>query len=150
MSQERLMSQQYCTFVLDSHLFGVPVSSVQEVLRAQDVTTVPLAAPEVVGLLNLRGQIVTSVELRTRLGLPGRDPDARPVNVVVKTADGSPVSLVVDQIGDVLEPDQETFEPAPETVPPHIRELVVGVCKLDGALMLELDTELAVTVGGNA
>ena len=67
---------QYCTFSLDGHVFGVPVSSVQEVLRSQDLTTVPLAPTEIAGLLNLRGQIVTSLELRARLGLPPRDPDA--------------------------------------------------------------------------
>ena len=143
------MSQQYCTFVLAEHLFGVPVSSVQEVLRAQTLTPVPLSAPEVSGLINLRGQIVTSVELREWLGLPPRRPDAPSVNIVVTSPDGSPVSLVVDEIGDVLEPAQERFEAPPETVPPAVRPLVDRVCKLDDRLMLVLDTELAVTLGGN-
>ena len=104
---------QYCTFVLDGHLFGVPVSSVQEVLRAQALTSVPLAPLEVAGLLNLRGQIVTSLELRARLGLRPRPADAPSVNVVVKTADGNAVSLVVDEIGDVIEPPREAFEAPP-------------------------------------
>lgn len=137
---------QYCTFSLDGHVFGVPVSSVQEVLRAQDLTDVPLAPPEIAGLLNLRGQIVTSLELRARLGLPPREPGAPSVNVVVKTPDGGAVSLVVDEIGDVLEPSRDAFEAPPDTVPASVRELVTRVCKLDGVLMLLLDATRAVEV----
>lgn len=144
------MSRQYCTFLLDGHLFGVPVSSVQEVLKKQDVTTVPLAPQEVSGLINLRGQIVTTLELRARLGLAPRPEDAPAVNVVVRTKDGHAVSLLVDEIGDVMEPGESAFEPAPETVPGHIRALVTSVCKLDGQLMLVLDTDLAVQVDSAA
>lgn len=141
------MSVQYCTFRLDGHLFGVPVASVQEVLKEQDLTTVPQAPPEVSGLINLRGQIITTLELRTRLGLGARPLGAPAVNVVVRAADGGVVSLLVDEIGDVLEPGEESFEMPPETVPAGIRELVTSVSKLDGCLMLVLDTELAVQVG---
>lgn len=144
------MSRQYCTFRLDGHLFGVPVESVQEVLKQQELTTVPLAPPEVSGLINLRGQIITTLELRLKLGLGTRAPGAPAVNVVVRTAAGGVVSLLVDEIGDVLEPTDETFEALPETVPPSIRALVTCVCKLDGHLMLVLDTELAVQVGAAA
>lgn len=144
------MSYQYCTFVLDGHLFGVPVSSVQEVLRSQALTRVPLAPKEVSGLINLRGKIVTTVELRARLGLPPRDPDAPVINVVVRSDGGNVVSLAVDQIGDVLEPDESTFETPPETVPPEIRCLVTGVYKLEGRLMLVLNTELAITIGSTS
>lgn len=140
------MSHQYCTFLLDGHLFGVPVSSVQEVLKAQGVTPVPLAACEITGLMNLRGQIVTTMDLRTRLGLPARASEAPSVSVVVRTADGGAVSLVVDEIGDVLEPTDESLEPAPDTVPAHVRDLLIGVCKLERRLMLLLDTELATEV----
>ena len=139
---------QYCTFSLDGHVFGVPVSSVQEVLRSQDLTTVPLAHEEIAGLLNLRGQIVTSLELRARLGLPPREAGAPSVNVVVKSPDGGAVSLVVDEIGDVLAPSRDAFEVPPDTVPATIRSLVTRVCKLDDHLMLLLDTERAVTPGG--
>lgn len=140
------MSQQYCTFVLDGHLFGVPVWSVQEVLKAQSVTRVPGASREVSGLMNLRGQIVTTMDLRTRLGLPPRDEAAGSVSVVVRTADHHTVSLVVDEIGDVLEPSDDSVEAAPETVPAEVRALITGVCKLEQRLMLLLDTELATTV----
>ncbi|HEY5247648.1 MAG TPA: chemotaxis protein CheW [Dermatophilaceae bacterium] len=141
------MSVQYCTFRLDGHLFGVPVASVQEVLKQQELTTVPMSPREVSGLINLRGQIITTLELRTRLGLAARAPEAPAVNVVVRTSDGGVVSLLVDEIGDVLEPADDSFGSLPETVPPLIRALVTSVCKLDGHLMLVLDTELAVQVG---
>jgi purine-binding chemotaxis protein CheW len=137
------VAAQYCTFRLDGHLFGIPVETVQEVLRHQSMTGVPLAPPEVSGLLNLRGQIVVTVDLRVRLGLPARAADAPTVNVVVHTHEGT-VSLLVDQIGDVLEPADATFEPVPETVPSALREVVDRVCKLDGELMLVLDTDRAV------
>ena len=140
------MSHQYCTFMLDGHLFGVPVASVQEVLKQQEVTPVPLAPHEVSGLINLRGQIVTTLDLRTRLGLPTRPAGSSSVSVVVRAADGGPVSLVVDQIGDVLEAEESLLEPPPDTVPHEVRELVMGICKLEDRLMLLLDTERAVAV----
>jgi purine-binding chemotaxis protein CheW len=144
------MPRQYCTFKLDGHLFGVPVGSVQEVLKQQELTAVPQAPPEVSGLINLRGQIITTLELRARLGLAARPPGAPAVNVVIRTADGGVVSLLVDEIGDVLEPVEENFEELPETVPSRVRALVTRVCKLDGHLMLVLNTELAVQVGSAA
>ncbi len=144
------MSHQYCTFLLDGHLFGVDVASVQEVLKQQDITPVPLASREVAGLINLRGQIVTTLDLRTRLGLPVRAPGSHSVSVVVRSGDGATVSLVVDQIGDVLEADDATLEPPPDTVPADVRDLVAGICKLEDQLMLLLDTERAVTVTGIA
>jgi purine-binding chemotaxis protein CheW len=143
------VAAQYCTFRLDGHLFGIPVDTVQEVLQQQSMALVPLAPPEVAGLLNLRGQIVVTIDLRVRLGLPGR-PDGSPtVSVVVRTHEGT-VSLVVDQIGDVLEPVDEMFEPVPETVPAAVRSVVDHVCKLAGELMLVLDTERAVTTSVQA
>lgn len=139
------MSDQYCTFRLGGHLFGVPVETVQEVLRQQDLTKVPLAASQISGLINLRGQIVVTVDLRARLGLPPREGAALATNVVVRTGEGA-TSLLVDAIGDVLEPDLDRFEAPPETVPARVRELVARVCKLEHDLMLVLDTEKAVAV----
>ena len=140
------MAEKFCTFLLDGHLFGVPVENVQEVLRSQRVTAVPLAPPEIKGLLNLRGQIVTTIDLRTRLDMPPRDDESTSVNVVVRTAEGA-VSLVVDRIGHVLEPAASTFEPAPDTGPELVRDLVDQVCKLDDGLLLVLDTERAAGIG---
>jgi purine-binding chemotaxis protein CheW len=137
---------QSCTFVLDGHLFGVDVASVQEVLKQQDLTPVPLAPPEVAGLINLRGQIVTTLDLRSRLGLPERPAGTDSVSVVVRATDGGPVSLVVDRIGDVLHVDGASLEAPPDTVPAEVRELVSGICKLEDRLMLLLDTEKAIRV----
>jgi purine-binding chemotaxis protein CheW len=103
------------------------------------VTPVPLAPPVVVGLMNLRGQIITSCDLRIRLELGERPAGLVPMNVVVQTVDG-PVSLLVDEIGDVLEVSEDDFETPPSTVTGVARDLIVGAYKLDGRLLLELDT----------
>lgn len=137
---------QFCTFYLDDLFFGVEVLSVQEVIRYQEMTRVPLASAVVRGLINLRGQIVTAVDLRQRLELRARPADQLPMNVVVRTDDGA-VSLLVDEIGDVLEVDQESFERPPETLQGAARALIRGVYKLKDSVLLILDTEKAVAVG---
>lgn len=139
--------QQYCTFFLDGLFFGVEVRKVQEVIRYQEMTRVPLAPPVIKGLINLRGQIVTALDLRRRLALSPRPDGELPMNVVVRTDEGA-VSLLVDEIGDVLEVTDETFERPPETIDGVARELIRGVYKLRERLLLILDTEKAVHVGG--
>src|SRR5262249_53580092 len=139
MGEER----QYCTFFIDGHYFGLDVLKVQEVIRSQHMTPVPLAPPEVCGLINLRGQIVTAIDLRRRLKLAPRRLDREPVNVVVRTDDGA-VSLLVDEIGDVLEVPERLFERPPETMDGAARELVLGAYKLPERLLLILDTERTV------
>ena len=134
---------QYATFVLDGLLFGVDVRQVQEVIRYQPMTRVPRAPAVVEGLINLRGQIVTAIDLRTHLGLPRRLPDQLPMNVVVSQTDGV-VSLLVDAIGDVVEVEEALFEAVPETVSPRVREIVAGVFKLREGLMLVLEPAKAV------
>jgi purine-binding chemotaxis protein CheW len=136
-------AQQFCTFYVDGQFFGVPVQQVQEVIRYQEMTRVPLVHRVIRGLINLRGQIVVAIDLRRRLNAPDRPEDQLPMNVVVRTADGA-VSLLVDEIGDVLEVQEETFERPPETLQSVSRELVLGVHKLPNQLLLILDTEKAV------
>ena len=133
---------QFCTFYLDKVLFGVELRGVQEVIQQVELTDVPLAPAVVGGLINLRGQIVTAIDLRRRLELPERPDDIRPVNVVVRTRDGA-VSLLVDEIGDVVEVEQDTFEAPPETLQGKIRMVILGVHKLDRQLMHLLDIEKA-------
>jgi purine-binding chemotaxis protein CheW len=140
--------QQYCTFSVAGHYFGVDVRHVQEIIRSQEMTRVPLASPVVRGLINLRGQIVTAIDLRRRLELKDRDADQLPVNVVVRTDDGA-VSLLVDDIGDVLEVSEKAFEPPPETLQGIARELVRGAYKLKDRLLLVLDTERTVQVSSS-
>jgi purine-binding chemotaxis protein CheW len=135
--------QQYCTFFVDGQFFGVPVQQVQEVIRYQEMTRVPLVPQVIRGLINLRGQIVVAIDLRRRLDAAERPEDLLPMNVVVRTTDGV-VSLLVDEIGDVLEVQDETYEPPPETLQNRSRELVLGVHKLPNQLLLILDTEKAV------
>lgn len=139
-----MATTQYCTLRLDGHTFGIEVDRVQEVLRGQELTTVPLASPVVEGLINLRGQIVTALDLRRRLALPPRDADAvAPMSIVVRGA-GGPLSLLVDEIGDVVDVDERTFEEPPETLQGVARELIVGAYKLEGRLLLALDTDAVV------
>ncbi|MEO7733127.1 MAG: chemotaxis protein CheW [Kofleriaceae bacterium] len=129
---------QYCTFLVGGLFFGLEVTCIQEVIRAQPLTVVPLSSSVIAGLINLRGQIVTAIDLRARLGLPPRDPDQRPLNVVVRTSDG-PVSLLVDEIGDVIEVEAASFERPPDTLGDEARELIRGAYKLKGRLLLVLD-----------
>lgn len=131
--------RQYCTFTVDGLYMGVAVHQVQEVLRSLEMTSVPLAPESVQGLINLRGQIVTAIDLRTRLGLRPRSSDTEPMHVVVRTDDGA-VSLMVDEIDDVIEAGQDSFERPPETLPEDARTLVTGVHKLHDRLLLILDT----------
>lgn len=133
-------AEQYCTFYLDGLFFGVEVRQVQEVIRFQEMTRVPLASPVVSGLINLRGQIVTAIDLRRRLGLAERPAGQLPMNVVVRGDEGI-VSLLVDEIGDVQEVEQEWFEAPPETLEGEVRELIRGSYKLADRLLLVLDTE---------
>ncbi len=137
------MALQFCTFYLDGLLFGVELKGVQEVIRSLDVTRVPLAPDVVSGLINLRGQIVTAVDLRRRLELPPRPAGVPVMNVVVRSEDGA-VSLLVDEIGDVLEVEDTSFEPPPKTL--KGREMIRGVYKLAKRLLLVLDTERAISM----
>jgi purine-binding chemotaxis protein CheW len=138
-------SRQYCTFLLDGLLLGVEVAKVQEVLRFEPITRVPLADPVVRGLINLRGQIVTALDLRQRLALKPRPADQNPMNVIVRTSAG-PFSLLVDGIGEVLEVDEGDFEQPPETVRGVARELIRGAYKLLGRLLLVLDLDKSVNL----
>ena len=133
---------QFCTFYVDSLYLGIDVHMVQEVMRKLETTPVPLSPTAVVGLINLRGQIVTAIDLRRRLGLAERPTDREPMNVVMRTDDGA-VSLVVDEIGDVIEIDTDAFERIPDTMRGEIRELIRGVYKLNGQLLLVLDSAKA-------
>jgi purine-binding chemotaxis protein CheW len=131
-------SQQFCTFYLNRLWFGVELQGVQEVIRNLEMTPVPLAPAVVRGLINLRGQLVTALDLRRRLELEPLDCESLAMNVVVRTDDGA-VSLLVDEIGDVVEAEDTTFETPPETLRGTVREMILGVHKLNGRLLHVLD-----------
>ena len=142
MAHTSVQTSQFCTFYLDKLLFGVELKGVQEVIRSLDMTKVPLAPAVVSGLINLRGQIVTAVDLRRRLELEPRPEGMLPMNVVVRSDDGA-VSLLVDEIGDVVEVEEDSFEPPPETLRGSVRTIILGVHKLNDRLLDVLDIEKA-------
>jgi purine-binding chemotaxis protein CheW len=133
-------TQQFCSFFVDGLCFGIEVARVQEIRNTTAMTRVPLAARVVGGLLNLRGHIVTAVDLRRCLDLSDRPADQQPVNVILRTADGG-VSLLVDRMGDVLDVAEGDFELPPRTLNARSRELIRGAYRLDGGLLLVLNIE---------
>lgn len=137
---------QLVTFRLDGDLYGIDVGHVQEVLRTQRVTPVPLAPAGVAGLINLRGQVVTAIELRRRLGRPPRPRGLESVAVVVRLH-GETVGLLVDSISDVVRVRAADFERPPETLEGEARSLIHGAYKLERALLLALDVRRVVDVG---
>ncbi|MEO1614901.1 MAG: chemotaxis protein CheW [Planctomycetota bacterium] len=130
--------KSYCTFRVDDLLFGVEVREVQEVIRSHPTTSIPLAPALVSGLMNLRGQIVSALDLRHALGLPSEE-NTDLMNVVIRSSEG-PISLLVNEIGDVVEVEDTRYEPLPETLQSEQRELLRGAFKLDDRLLLILDT----------
>jgi purine-binding chemotaxis protein CheW len=135
--------KQFCTFYVDNLYLGIEVEQVQEVIRHQKMTFVPLAPPAIAGLINLRGQIVTALDLRCQLGLPPRHAETLPMNVVVQDGENA-VSLLVDRIGDVVEVSESSFELPPSTVSADVRQLVMGAYKLPNRLLLGLNVKRAV------
>ena len=133
-----MTTRLYATFHVDNTFFGVDATDVQEVIRTQPMTRVPLASDEVSGLINLRGQVVVAIDMRRRLGMPEPEEGAELLNVIVRTEHG-PVSLIVDDIGDVLEADLDELESPPPTLTPPTRDLVSAVHQLDERLLLVID-----------
>jgi purine-binding chemotaxis protein CheW len=134
---------QLTTFFLRGLYLGIDVQKVQEVIRFQPMTRVPTAPPVVRGLINLRGQIVTALDLRRRLELGDDGAHPSPVNVVVRGSDGA-TSLLVDEIGDVVTVEDGELEPPPETMTGRARELIRGAYKLPQRLLLILDVEATI------
>ena len=142
-------STHYCTFHVGNLFFGVEVEKVQEVIRFQEITPVPLASPVVQGLINLRGQITTAIDLRRCLELSTKSASHPPINVVICTEDG-PMNFLVDTIGDVVEVTEDTFESAPETLRGGARQIVRGAYKLKDRLMLTIDVNRAIQHGSES
>lgn len=136
MSQSRLI----CTFYVDKFFFGIDVNKIQEVIRYQEMTYIPLTHHTISGLINMRGQIVTAIDMRKRLSFSELPEDEKPTNVIVQTDDGA-VSLLVDNIGDVIDIPNESFEPPPENLNGAIRQVLKEVCQFDEQLLLILDID---------
>ena len=133
----------WCTFRLGAHQYGIDARRVQEVLGACEVSPLPLAPRGVRGLVNLRGQIVTAIDPRVLLDVPGRTPARSPHLVVTHGA--APVSLLVDAVGDVERVSDEGLQPPPDTLDPVRRALVKGAAPLPGRLLVVLDLDRVLT-----
>lgn len=133
-------AREFVTMIIDGQLFGIPVLQVQDVLGPQKITRVPLSPREVAGSLNLRGRIVTAIDVRTRLGIPSRDGDAKSMSVVVEH-NGEFYSLIVDQVGEVMSLSASDFEQTPATLDEKWREISDGVYRLRETLLIVIDVK---------
>ncbi len=134
MTEDRL----FCTFRLDDHLFGIEIAEVHEVIRSQEITRVPLAPPSVRGVINLRGRIIPAVDLRRCFEMEALPPDRTPAHVVVRGAGSASASLLVDDVGDVVDTTSAAYAVTPPTLRGRARDLLVGVYKLQGEILLVL------------
>ena len=139
-AQTEGMSGKWATFLLAGEMFALEVENVQEVLMEQPLTPVPRAPEHIVGLLNLRGQIISAIDLRRRLHFPPREA-GQSSKLLVVTGSGAQFSVVVDDIHDVLELPPERWRAAPETLDPRHRAFVRTICPIEGAMVLGLDIE---------
>ncbi|WP_447968341.1 chemotaxis protein CheW [Nitrospira sp. M1] len=130
--------RQFCTFTVGTFLFGVDVRVVQEVLRDQRMTDVPLASPVIRGLMNFRGQVVTTLDLRRRLGIDAGSFDSSPMNVVIRT-DHEPISLLVDELGDIIDVTDDAWELPPSSLDGEVKALLVGAYTCNDRMLLALD-----------
>jgi purine-binding chemotaxis protein CheW len=137
----------FLTLAVAGQACGVPVLVVRDVLGPQVITRIPLAPPEVAGSLNLRGRIVTAVDLRRRLGLPMREPDVQPMSIVVEMA-GELYSMLADSVGEVVPLRQEESSSNPPTLDAVWRDVSKGVHRRDGQLLIVLDVERVLAIGG--
>ena len=136
----------YVTVLLGDELFGLPIDRVHDVFIATNLTDVPLAPPEIKGLLNLRGRVVTALCLRRRLGLPDRTGDGRNMAVGLEHG-GEAYGLLVDQVGEVMKLSADTYEPNPVHLHNRWRAVSRGVHRLDGRLLMVLDVEAVLAFG---
>jgi purine-binding chemotaxis protein CheW len=137
-------SGAYATFFVGHFFFGIPIAIGVEVTKGQEVTPVPLGPKEVAGFFNLRGHIVTAIDMRIRLGMPPLARDADTLSIFFQDQDHL-FALLVDRVGDFTEVTADTFEETPSNLDVNARELIVGVHKLADKLLLVLDTHKIVS-----
>ena len=140
---------EYVTVMIGDQLFGLPISRVQDVFMPERLTRVPLAAPEIAGVLNLRGRIVTAIDMRRRLGLPPRT-DGGPAMAVGIEFKGESYGLLIDSVGEVLKLADGTREPNPVNLDQHLARVSGGVHRLEGQLMVILDVDRVLENGSEA
>jgi len=140
---------EYVTVMIGDQLFGLPISRVQDVFMPDRLTRVPLSSPEIAGVLNLRGRIVTAIDMRRRLGLPPRG-DGRPPMAVGIELKGESYGLLIDTVGEVLKLADGTREPNPVNLDQHLKRVSGGVHRLEGQLMVILDVDRVLETGSDA
>jgi purine-binding chemotaxis protein CheW len=140
---------EYVTVLLGGQLFGLPISRVQDVFMPERLTRVPLAQPEIAGVLNLRGRIVTAIDMRCRLGLPARDEKRPPMAVGIECR-GESYGLLIDTVGEVLKLDDAAREPNPVNLDARLARISAGVQRLDGQLLVILDVDRVLDMGHEA
>ncbi len=139
----------YVTFSVAGQMFGLPIERVQDVFKPARMTRVPLAGPEIAGVLNLRGRIVTAVELRIRLGLGAREGGNGPMAIGIESQ-GESFGLLVDAVGEVLKLAEGEREANPVNLDRRLGRVSAGVYRLDGELLVILDIDRVLDLGGEA
>jgi purine-binding chemotaxis protein CheW len=140
---------EYVTATVGGQLFGLPISRVQDVFVPERLTRVPLASAEIAGMLNLRGRIVTAIDMRRRLGLPPLE-DGPPRMAVGIERRGESYGLLIDAIGEVLKLSAAGREENPVNLDARLARVSAGVYRLDGSLLVVLDVDRVLEVGGHA
>jgi purine-binding chemotaxis protein CheW len=141
--------KEYVTAVIGGQLFGLPILRVQDVFIPERVTRVPLAPPEIAGVLNLRGRIVTLIDMRDRLGLDKRQDDGPAMAIGVESR-GESYGLLIDSVGEVLKLDDDTREANPINLDPRLARVSAGIHRLEGQLLMVVDVERVLDIGANA
>jgi purine-binding chemotaxis protein CheW len=140
---------EYVTAMIGGQLFGLPILRVQDVFMPERLTRVPLAPPEIAGVLNLRGRIVTLVDMRCRLGLGQREDDGSPMAIGVESRAES-YGLLIDSVGEVLKLDDAKREPNPINLDPRLARVSAGIHRLDGQLLIVVDVDRVLEIGAKA
>lgn len=137
---------EYVTVMLGEQLFGLPISRVQDVFMLERLTRVPLSQPEIAGVLNLRGRIVTAIDMRRRLGLPKRVDGKKPMAIGIESK-GESYGLLIDSVGEVLKLDETAREPNPVNLDARLARVSAGVHRLEGQLLVVLDVDRVLDMG---
>ncbi|WP_170149805.1 chemotaxis protein CheW [Rhodoplanes roseus] len=140
------MLTEYVTVMLGEQLFGLPISRVQDVFMLERLTRVPLSQPEIAGVLNLRGRIVTAIDMRRRLGLPKREDGRKPMAIGIESK-GESYGLLIDSVGEVLKLDENNREPNPVNLDTRLARVSAGVHRLEGQLLVVLDVDRVLDMG---
>lgn len=138
--------REFLTFTIAGQLFGIPVLAVQDVLASYRINPIPLAPSDVAGSLNLRGRVVTAIDVRRRFGLSPQEEGSHMMSIVVEHGHDL-YSLMVDAVGEVLALDRNAYEPNPPTLDSHFRDYSNGIFRLDKELLVVLDVDRLLDYG---